>query len=245
MLTSLCLLLLLLFSFDARAACPLFTKYETARVKKVIDGDTVHLADGRRIRFIGIDAPELYKNGRFAPEPGARKARQWLRNKFPKGSRMKLVFASKRRDDYGRLLAYPLTNDGQLLVKNMLAAGVGELMLFEPNHRYWSCLLQAEQHARGQQQGIWSAAIPAAPVSSGWQHLLVTVQGINTHRHGVTLMSESGLKLRAGRELPAAALSHLRRLEPGDRLFVRGKVHQRHSGWLLWLNHPWQFYREK
>lgn len=239
------LLFLFLLPFGISASCPQFTQYETANVKKVIDGDTVHLVDGRRIRLVGIDTPELYKNGRLAPEAGARKAQRWLSKKLPEKSQMKLVFAAKRRDDYGRLLAYPLTNSGQLLVKSMLAAGLGELMLFEPNHTYWSCLLQAEQAARRHRLGIWSRSLPAAPASRRWQNLLITVQRVHARHGEVTLLSRSGLTLRSGRQLPARWRDQLARLTPGDRLFVRGKARKRGAGWQLWLNHPWQFYREK
>ncbi|MDV2858717.1 MULTISPECIES: thermonuclease family protein [Oceanimonas] len=239
------LFFLLLLPFGLQASCPQFSKYETANVKKVIDGDTVYLADGRRIRLVGIDTPELYKNGRLAPEPGAEKAHRWLSNKLPEKSQMKLVFAVKRRDDYGRLLAYPLTNSGQLLVKSMLAAGLGELMLFEPNHKYWRCLLAAEQQARRHNRGIWSRALPATPVNRRWQHLLVTVQSVHVRHDKITLISRSGLTLHSGRRLPAIWRGQLARLTPGDRLFVRGEPRKQKAGWQLWLNQPWQFYREK
>ncbi|WMC12471.1 thermonuclease family protein [Oceanimonas pelagia] len=245
MLVRICLFLLVLFPLEAASACPQYHQYETVNVKKVIDGDTVHLEDGRRIRFVGINSPELYKNGRFAPEPGAVAARRWLRNKLPDESQMKLVFARKRRDDYGRLLAHPLTNDGRLLVAGMLAAGLGELMLIPPNHGHWRCLLQAEQRARRRQLGIWSHGVPNVPVQPGWQPLLIRVHEVRAHRGRVTLLGAGGLELRAGRQLPAESRRALGRLRTGEHLFVRGRVHRTDAGWLLWLNHPWQFYREK
>lgn len=239
------LFLLVLLPLEAIAACPQFHQYETVNVKKVIDGDTVHLADGRRIRFIGIDTPELYKNGRFSPEPGARAARRWLHNKLSEKSQMKLVFAAERHDDYGRLLAHPLTDDGRLLVKSMLAAGLGELLLIPPNQDYWRCLLQAEQHARRRQLGVWASGVPSAPARSGWQPLLTRVQEVRSYRGRVTLLAEGGLELRTGRSLPAPARRELGRFKPGERLFVRGRVRPTATGWLLWIDHPWQFYREK
>nr|WP_232821198.1 thermonuclease family protein [Oceanimonas marisflavi] len=201
--------------------------------------------DGRSIRFVGVDTPELYKKGRLAPEPGASAARRWLRNKIPDKSQMKLVFAAERRDDYGRLLAHPLTDGGQLLVKNMLAAGLGELLLIPPNHGYWPCLLLAEQAARQQRLGIWSQGVPATPKRTGWQRLLIRVNDVRVYRGGVVLLAEGGLRVRAGKRLAAASRRELGRLQAGDWLFVRGYVRKTAGEWLLWINHPWQFYREK
>ena len=158
---------------------------------------------------------------------------------------MKLVFARKRRDDYGRLLAHPLTDDGRLLVISMLAAGLGELMLIPPNHGHWQCLLQAEQRAYRRRLGIWSRDLPAVPERPGWQRLVIRVRDLRSHRGQIRLLAEGGLEVRTGRQLPAGSRRELGRLQAGERLFVRGRARKTDSGWLLWLNQPWQFYREK
>ncbi|WP_240919601.1 thermonuclease family protein [Oceanimonas sp. MB9] len=245
MLLRLCVALLVFSPFSAAFACPQFSQYETVNVKKVIDGDTVLLFDGRRIRFVGIDTPELYKKGRLAPEPGALAARRWLRNKIPERSQMKLVFAMERRDDYGRLLAHPLTADGRLLVKSMLTAGLGELLLIPPNHGYWHCLLQAESIAYGRRLGIWSQNLPRVPARTGWQRLRFQVHEVHQGRGGVTIRAAGGLKVRTGKRLSAQSRRALGRLQAGEHLFVRGHARKTADGWLLWINHPWQFHREK
>ncbi|WP_139215137.1 thermonuclease family protein [Oceanisphaera psychrotolerans] len=127
------------------AECPRLPADETVTVRQVIDGDTVILQDGRVIRFIGVDTPELNTHGKLPAEPGAEAARRWLLNKIPVGSRLKLVFGVERRDDYGRWLAHPLTMSGDLLVTRMLALGLGPLLLIPPNDDYWQCWLAVEQ----------------------------------------------------------------------------------------------------
>lgn len=83
------------------------------RVEFVIDGDTVKLAGGERVRLLGIDAPEMREGkpghrGPF-PEPGAREATAALR-KMVEG---KVVRVRRRgRDKYERTLAKLYLEDG-------------------------------------------------------------------------------------------------------------------------------------
>ncbi|MHA6962696.1 thermonuclease family protein [Zobellella denitrificans] len=239
------ILVLLCWPPVAVAGCPHLQPDEEVLVRHVIDGDTVILKDGRVIRFIGVDAPELNKHNNGLPEFGAEAARDWLVNKIVKQSQLKLVFGVKRRDDYGRWLAHPLTSEGELLVTQMLTQGLGRLMLFPPNHDYWPCWLEAERQARRSRRGIWSIPLAATPVAAGWQQLSgLVVRGISG-RGRLELVLEGELRIRAGKRLPSEARHRLALLGPGDRLFVRGWVRPAGNGWQLWLNHPWQFYQEK
>ena len=94
------LLLLALLSAAAGAA------NRTAEIRYVIDGDTVVLADGQHVRLIGINAPELGKDG--APnQPVAARARVGLAALVEK-RHVTLVLGRERHDHYGRLLAHLL-----------------------------------------------------------------------------------------------------------------------------------------
>ena len=53
-----------LISFSLQAACPIPGKLPTYNVRKVVDGDTLRLVDGRSVRLIGLNAPELARKGR-------------------------------------------------------------------------------------------------------------------------------------------------------------------------------------
>ena len=83
------------------------------RVAFVIDGDTVRLAGGERIRLLGIDAPEMRKGkpGRLGPfpEPGAVEATEALREMVE--GRV-VVVRRRGTDDYGRTLAKLRLEDG-------------------------------------------------------------------------------------------------------------------------------------
>lgn len=65
-------------AMPAQAFCPLPVKPQQVAVRQVLDGDTVRLGDGRSVRLIGINAPELGRKGRPS-EPYAEAARQRCR----------------------------------------------------------------------------------------------------------------------------------------------------------------------
>src|SRR5574341_2058663 len=71
---------------------------EFGRVKQVYDGDTVLLEDGRRVRYLGINAPEFR-------EPFYLKAKRFNES-LVLGREIRLEFDVERADAFDRLLAY-------------------------------------------------------------------------------------------------------------------------------------------
>ena len=61
----------------AQAFCPAPAGLDSATVQRVVDGDTLRLSDGRNVRMIGLNTPELGKQGR-SDEPFAVAARKRL-----------------------------------------------------------------------------------------------------------------------------------------------------------------------
>jgi micrococcal nuclease len=122
-------------------------------VKKVIDGDTIVLADGRRIRYIGINAPELGgKRGpaeRFGPE-----ARDFNR-KLVGRKRVRLEFDSERKDQYGRTLAYVFLPDNTFANAELVKSGNAYRVFRSPNTRYDSLLVQVQRQAMAKKTGMW------------------------------------------------------------------------------------------
>ncbi|PSQ90779.1 MAG: hypothetical protein BRD57_05985 [Proteobacteria bacterium SW_6_67_9] len=86
--------------------CPADRIDRRAAVDAIYDGDTVRLRDGTDVRLIGVDTPEIGRDG--APdEPHARDARRVLRQLTRNADRrLHLRLDADRRDDYGRLLAH-------------------------------------------------------------------------------------------------------------------------------------------
>ena len=93
------------------------------RVERVIDGDTLLLAGGMRVRLIGADAPEMFVPG-GKPEPFSREAACFA-EEFVAAARgeVQLDFDGPRRDRYGRFLAAVWVGD-RMLNEELLRAGL-------------------------------------------------------------------------------------------------------------------------
>ena len=115
----------------------------TATVARVIDGDTVQLKSGMRIRLLGINTPE--KNMPFDI-----RATLFLRNLI-QNKTVKLETHGKGK--YGRTLAY-IFLDGKNVNKEMLSQGLATLYYY--NHdKYYNSFVQAERSARLKKINLW------------------------------------------------------------------------------------------
>ncbi len=94
-------------------------------VDTVSDGDTIHLADGRRVRLVQIDAPELA--GRSAMRRRRRGAREARATRRPVTLRHDPVLES--RDRFGRVLAYVFKGGTNLNVAPRRARSRGAVLL--------------------------------------------------------------------------------------------------------------------
>jgi endonuclease YncB( thermonuclease family) len=104
---------------------------EEVGVGYVVDGDTIILEDGRKVRYIGVDAPELGEEGSDDDEYLAWKAR--MRNmELLKGSDLRLVKdPDMDKDKYGRLLRYVYI-DGKFVNKILAREGMASVFFCRP-----------------------------------------------------------------------------------------------------------------
>ena len=114
-------------------------------VKRVVDGDTIVLADGRRIRYIGINTPER-------GEPLWEKARDYNAHKVG-GKLVTLEFGQVTEDTYGRTLAY-VSVEGEMVNAALLQSGLAHLFVIEPI-TYYHYFQRMQEEARTQSLGIW------------------------------------------------------------------------------------------
>ena len=127
--------------------------HEWFNVKWVNDGDTIVLADGRNVRYIGINAPEI-DHGSKKAEPYGYKAKNYNK-KMVLSTMIRLEIDKERYDQYGRLLAYIFLKDGKFVNKAMIEQGYAYLLPRRPNIRYNKVLLQSQRNAMSAKQGIW------------------------------------------------------------------------------------------
>lgn len=127
---------------------------EQAVVKRVIDGDTVVLADETRVRLIGIDAPEI-ENRDYAHrgEPYGEESKQILK-KWIEGKTVNLKDGPEKEDRYHRRLAYLYLEDGFFINLQLVETGAAEAYRKFP-HPLQTDFFAAEKRARENSLGLW------------------------------------------------------------------------------------------
>jgi len=139
--------------------CPSFISSETAFIRYVHDGDTVHLSDSRKVRLIGIDTPELARKTRYQLQPEqafAKEARDYVRDLIKQlGNQVKLMPGTEPADKYNRQLFHIQLSDGSLLQTRLLNAGLAVAYTTPPNQKFSQCYLQQESAAKTKQIKIW------------------------------------------------------------------------------------------
>ncbi|MBN2321411.1 MAG: thermonuclease family protein [Acidobacteria bacterium] len=122
------------------------------RVSKVIDGDTLILQGGERIRLIGVDTPEL-NDTRETAAAMAREARAFLQG-LAEGTYVRLEYGRDKTDSYGRTLAYLYLKDGTFINAEIVRQGYGAVYKFFP-FQYLDEFLFYEKRARAAGKGLW------------------------------------------------------------------------------------------
>ena len=138
--------------FTTRTEVGANLRYEA--VRDVIDGDTIVLQSGERVRLAGINTPELGRGGRLS-EPLAKKASSTLRDLIG-GQLVGLEEAEDPLDRYGRTLAYIYNSAGQSLQRQLLLKGLASAVAISPNLRHLDEYVSAETTARANNQGMWT-----------------------------------------------------------------------------------------
>ncbi|MBU0759505.1 MAG: thermonuclease family protein [Candidatus Omnitrophica bacterium] len=127
-------------------------------VSRVIDGDTIELSDGRTVRYIGIDTPEIREknNGTWSykPMPYSEEAREFNRD-LVEGKAVKLEFDVQKLDKYDRILAYVHVGD-RMVNLEMLSRGYAMMYTYPPNVKYSEMFLKAQDEAREARRGLWA-----------------------------------------------------------------------------------------
>lgn len=123
---------------------------ETARVTQVIDGDTIIIEGGYRVRYIGIDTPEIH------PELEAYGTEALEANReLVEGKEVRLERDVSETDRYGRLLRYVYMDD-VFVNAELVRQGLAEAKAYPPDVKYQEYLEGLEAEAREAGRGIWA-----------------------------------------------------------------------------------------
>ena len=126
---------------------------QEALVVRVIDGDTVEIEGGQRVRYIGIDAPEIVhptEPVEYFGEEAAEKNRELVEGRI-----VSLERDVEDRDEYGRLLRYVWLGD-VMINAELVRLGYAYSYSLPPNIRYQELFLRLEGEAREQKLGLWA-----------------------------------------------------------------------------------------
>ncbi|MFJ2686472.1 thermonuclease family protein [Pseudomonas sp. NPDC087342] len=234
----------------AQAFCPAPSGLTPATVQRVVDGDTLRLSDGRSVRMIGLNTPELGRQGR-TDEPFAVAARKRLEALVAASDgRVGLLPGKETKDRYGRTLAHVYSANGANLEAQMLAEGLGFQVAMAPNIDLVSCQQSAERAARQAGLGLWrqSPVLKADQIKvSGFAVLGGRVSKVQRNRGGVWVELQDSVVLRvAPNVLGRFDVRSLERLK-GKQIEARGWVLDRsrrgalddgQARWLLPLSDP-------
>ena len=147
--------------FSYRNAAALYdhsvkTEYGKAiKVARVIDGDTIELINGDRLRYIGIDTPEEVDPRKpvqcFAKE-AANENKALVENKS-------IIFYKdiSERDKYGRWLGFVYLNDGTFVNRKLIQEGLAFAYPYKPDTSHADEFQKVEAQARQAQLGLWKA----------------------------------------------------------------------------------------
>ncbi len=229
---------------DARALCPASAYQDHGVVRQVFDGDTLELSDGRRVRLLGINTPELGHDDRPS-EPFAEPAKTFLESLAPPGAPVRLRLDAESHDRYGRLLAHVFLNDGANVQAELLAAGLAMTLVVPPNEWNHRCYHSIEDAARRESRGIWRLD-RFRPVAA--ERLSKRFRGFRIVRGRVLRVGEGRKNLwlnlapMVAIRIPKNNLTYFDSLPPRSllrrRLEVRGYVERRRGELRITVRHP-------
>jgi micrococcal nuclease len=126
-------------------------------VGRVVDGDTLLMASGARVRLQGINSPETVRED-YPVEAWGPEASQFTSDFVERANNhVRLTFGLERKDRYDRFLAF-VWNGDVMLNEELVRAGLARARL---EYRYSGLmkrrLAEAQDEARTAGRGIWSS----------------------------------------------------------------------------------------
>ena len=170
---------------------------ETTSIRYIHDGDTLHLKDGRKVRLVGINTPEVAHGDKTA-EAFSKQAKDALKALFRDNKSISLVYGKEKQDRYERLLAHAFTHDGKNIQAVLLEQGFARTITFPPNTRFSTCYKQQERKARCANVGLWKntsllTAKSIADEDIGFQLVKGRLNNIRINKKGIWLNLDNKL----------------------------------------------------
>jgi micrococcal nuclease len=163
---------------------------EKALVARVIDGDTIQLDDGRKVRLIGVDTPETVHPQKEVEYYG-KEASDFTKSML-EGKEVYLEYDIQPTDKYGRTLAYIWLSDGTLFNELLVLKGFAQVATFPPNVKYVERFTAAQKQAIEANAGLWAKESMEKPKAQAKEiTVYITKTGNKYHRAGCKYLKKS------------------------------------------------------
>ena len=200
---------------------------ETFRVTRVVDGDTIEIEGGEKVRYIGVDTPETVDPRKPIQCFGIEASKK--NKELVEGKTVRLEKDITDRDKYSRLLRYVWVGD--LFVNlELVKQGFANSYSYPPDIKYQKEFLAAETEAREAQRGLWKACpVVATP----------TIKVQEAPKNGCDIKGNIGTSGEKIYHLPGCGSYAKTQIDEkrGERWFCSEKEAQE-AGWRKALNCP-------
>ncbi len=122
-------------------------------VARAVDGDTVELADGTKVRYVGVNTPETHHPTKGVQCYGKEAAA--YNQTLVAGKKVRLAKDVSETDRYGRLLRFVYLEDGTFVNRLLLEQGYAEVMTYPPDVAKSKEFLAVQSQAREAKRGLW------------------------------------------------------------------------------------------
>lgn len=196
------------------------------KVTRVIDGDTIEIENGDRVRYLGIDTPETVDPRKPVQCFGVEASKK--NKELVEGKTVRLEKDITDKDKYGRLLRYVYAGD--IFVNfELVKQGFAFSYTYPPDVKYQQEILAAQKEAREAKRGLWEAC----PV------VLPTISSQETQRDGCNIKGNIGSSGEKIYHLPECGSYAKTQIDEGrgERWFC-SEEEAKASGWRKALNCP-------
>ncbi|MCS6820406.1 MAG: thermonuclease family protein [Microscillaceae bacterium] len=131
------------------------------RVVRCADGDTIIVGNPKnnrrrmKVRLIGVDTPESERSMYLDVMPFGKEAAEYTKKRLTKGKRVILIYDKKRKDDFGRVLAYLYLGNGEFFNATLIRLGYAFSERHPPNLRYADYFDKLQAQAQAERRGLW------------------------------------------------------------------------------------------
>ncbi len=224
---------------------------KTAFVHHITDGDTLVLTDGKKVRLLGINTPEVNFHKPEQSQPLGISARSRLQELLPDGTQVTLIFDQRKKDRYKRLLAFVrYTNNegveidtGEVLLKE----GLAWQYLILPNQVCWKKYRQAETKAYEKQSGVWdkrnyqterAANTSLSDQKRQYKRLSGTVTAIDHSSKNFSFIIDETIWLGIARKDANNFAGEIENIKKGTSLHVSGWMYRSYEKLRIKVRHP-------